>query len=165
LKRRKLVILGIILALIYAALASYTGLMTPLAVVSSDSMQPILYKGDIILVKRYEASQLVVGDIIVFNAPKPYDDQNPVVHRIVRIWEANGQLMYHTKGDHNLLSDPYDISAVAILGLYDGARLSYIGNLLLFLRTPLGVVSAIGAVMALTAVEYLRGRRPDSRSG
>jgi len=161
LKRRKLVILGIILAVAYAALALYTGLITPLAVVSSDSMQPILYKGDIILVKRYEASQLVVGDIVVFNAPRPYDDQNPVVHRIVRIWQANGQLMYHTKGDYNLLSDPYDVSETAILGRYDGARLSHLGNLLLFLRTPLGIISAFGVVMALTAVEYLRARTPN----
>lgn len=109
-------------------------------------MVPALNRGDLILIKACNSSQLLVGDIIVFNAPKPYDLQNPIVHRIVRIWDDNGQRMFQTRGDNNFISDPYEISASAIVGQFTNFKIAYVGLVFLFLRTPIGLGFIISGV-------------------
>ena len=54
-------------------------------------------KGDIIVLWRADKENLEVGDVLIFQANKP----QPIIHRIVRIYEEGGQLFYQTKGDHN----------------------------------------------------------------
>ena len=52
-------------------------------------------KGDIIVLSRAET--LKVGDVIVFQTSRP----DPIIHRIIRIREVQGQKIYETKGDNN----------------------------------------------------------------
>lgn len=52
-------------------------------------------KGDIIILWR--ANDLEVGDILVFQGNKP----QPIIHRVVDIFEEEGEVFYQTKGDHN----------------------------------------------------------------
>jgi hypothetical protein len=54
-------------------------------------------KGDIILLKGTEISDLEIGDIIVFNS---LDRRYPIIHRIISIDEDND--FVQTKGDHNI---------------------------------------------------------------
>ncbi len=54
-------------------------------------------KGDIVLIKGVEPNEIKVGDIIIFQGSKP----QPVVHRVVRVWQERGEIYYQTKGDHN----------------------------------------------------------------
>ncbi len=52
-------------------------------------------KGDIIVLSR--AENLKAGDVIVFQTSRP----DPIIHRLIRIREVNGQKIYETKGDNN----------------------------------------------------------------
>ncbi len=52
-------------------------------------------KGDVIILWR--AHKIDVGDILVFQAHRA----QPIIHRVVKIWEENGETFYQTKGDHN----------------------------------------------------------------
>lgn len=52
-------------------------------------------KGDVIVLWR--PTNLEVGDILVFQGNKP----QPIIHRIVKAWEEDGNRYYQTKGDHN----------------------------------------------------------------
>ena len=54
-------------------------------------------KGDIIVLWRANRNNLKVGDVLVFSANKP----QPIIHRIVEIYEEEGKQFYQTKGDHN----------------------------------------------------------------
>lgn len=54
-------------------------------------------KGDVIVLWRADKDNLDLGDILVFQGTKP----QPIIHRIVKIWEENGEYFYQTKGDHN----------------------------------------------------------------
>lgn len=54
-------------------------------------------KGDIILLWRANRDNLEVGDILIFQGNRP----QPLIHRIVKVWEEDGELSYQTKGDHN----------------------------------------------------------------
>jgi hypothetical protein len=53
------------------------------------------YKGDVIVLWR--ANNLDVGDVLVFQGNKP----QPIIHRIVKVWQEEGETFYQTKGDHN----------------------------------------------------------------
>ncbi len=86
-----------------------------LNVVVSGSMEPVFYRGDIVIVEKtnffgfheFDPHDVKVGDIVVYNAVW---HNSPVVHRIVNITEINGTTYYEIKGDNNQRSDPYYVS-------------------------------------------------------
>lgn len=65
-----------------------------ISVVASESMEPTLYKNDLIIYKA--AKEYYVNDVIVFKFDNYY-----VVHRIIE----KTDLGYITKGDNNLVND------------------------------------------------------------
>lgn len=52
-------------------------------------------KGDIIFLKKPDGIR--TGDIIVFQG----STANPIIHRVVKIYEEDGKTYYQTKGDNN----------------------------------------------------------------
>ena len=101
------VFLGFILAYaIIHGLGMALNTNTPVVAVFSESMVPVLNKGDMIFV--HNNGEFEVGDIVVYQtAQTPY----PIIHRII---EMEGD-MISTKGDNNPVADPWNptpISAV-----------------------------------------------------
>lgn len=90
-----------------------------LDVVVSGSMEPVFYRGDIVLVEKadflgiheFNADDVKVGDVVVYDAV--WFDQ-PVIHRIIDIKNINGTTMYMIKGDNNDSPDPYYVQASQI---------------------------------------------------
>lgn len=97
-------------------------------VVVSESMEPVLYRGDIVIVEKtnllgiqeFNPDTVNVGDIVVYNA-EWYP--NPVIHRVINISEINGSKYYTIKGDNNPTADPYPVSPSQIT-----ERVAKIGN-------------------------------------
>ena len=56
-----------------------------------------LNKGDFIVSKGIKSSEIKMGDILAFWSTK----KEPILHRVVKIWEENNQLYFGTKGDYN----------------------------------------------------------------
>ncbi len=83
-----------------------------LNVVSSDSMEPVLYKGDIVLIS-YETNNVDVGDMVVYNAK--WFDHKPVIHRIINKQAVNGSYIYTLKGDNNQKEDPEIVYPEAVI--------------------------------------------------
>ena len=54
-------------------------------------------KGDVIFLWRANRDNLVIGDILVFQANR----NQPIIHRLVDISNDNEKIFYQTKGDHN----------------------------------------------------------------
>ncbi len=54
-------------------------------------------KGDVVVLWRANSHNLEVGDILIFQGSKP----QPIIHRVVKIWQEEGKTYYQTKGDHN----------------------------------------------------------------
>ncbi|WP_407382047.1 signal peptidase I [Methanobrevibacter sp.] len=115
-----------------------------LNVVVSGSMEPVFYRGDIVAIEKadffgiheFNASEVEVGDIVVYNAAW---FEQPVIHRIINIVEINGTTMYVIKGDNNNRTDPYYVTSDQIESrvLTWGDTpivIPYIGNLSLWLR-------------------------------
>ena len=55
-------------------------------------------KGDILFIIKANPEKLVVGDIILFNSGTK---GTPVIHRIIKIEEKNGEKIFTTMGDNN----------------------------------------------------------------
>lgn len=53
-------------------------------------------KGDILFVIGANPEKLKIGDVIIFNA----EQKNPVIHRIIKIENKNGEYIFLTMGDN-----------------------------------------------------------------
>lgn len=74
-------------------------------VVVSGSMEPVLYRGDIVIIENNpDVNNINVGDIVVYKATW---FPQPVIHRIIAKGQLpNGTTVYEIKGDNNPAPDP-----------------------------------------------------------
>ncbi|MDR2874251.1 MAG: signal peptidase I, partial [Methanobrevibacter sp.] len=101
-KKSKLNTVGYIALIIIALIVSQH-----LNVVVSESMEPLMYKGDIVGIektglfglKEFDAKDIKVGDIVVYNSE--WFSGGPIIHRVINITEVNGSKLYTIKGDNN----------------------------------------------------------------
>ncbi len=83
-----------------------------LNVVVSGSMEPVMYRGDIVVLEKanllglqeFNPADVEVGDIVVYNAA--WHD-GPVIHRVIEKGQINGTTVFKIKGDNNDVADPY----------------------------------------------------------
>lgn len=73
-------------------------------VVVSGSMEPVLYRGDIVIIDTNPSTTNInVGDIVVYDATWY---PQPVIHRVIeKGYTSNGSLAYLIKGDNNKVPD------------------------------------------------------------
>ena len=81
-------------------------------------MTPTLEEGDLVVLDHVQASQISVGDIIVYNPPCS-DIGSSVIHRVVNATQAG----FITKGDNNGETDqagPYPIAGTVTFSCISG---------------------------------------------
>ena len=81
------------------------------------SMEPVLKKGDVILVQERNTSSYKVGDIITFKGTSGDLKGKIVTHEIVGIKLENGKNIFYTKGIQHISEDPA-VYEDEILGKY-----------------------------------------------
>lgn len=74
---------------------------TPLFV-STGSMEPLFMKGDVIMVKSVDPDTIVEGDVISYLENPNADSPIPTTHRVIEIYEEDGQRYAITAGDWNV---------------------------------------------------------------
>lgn len=114
-------------------------------IVLSGSMETQIMTGDVAVVKEIDANELKENDIIAFK-----DDDNIVItHRIIEIIkDENGNTKYKTKGDNKNDEDDGFVRPEQIEGIYK-FRIGKLGNLALFVQTPVGMVICISIPLIL----------------
>lgn len=79
---------------------------SPLVIVISGSMEPVFYRGDVVLLKGVSPEEIQEGDVIVYDAPMY---SYPIIHRVreVKTVEINGEVekCFVTWGDNNPVPD------------------------------------------------------------
>ena len=83
-----------------------------LNVVVSGSMEPVMYRGDIVVLEKanllgfqeFNPAEVEVGDIVVYNAA--WHD-GPVIHKKKKKGQINSTTVFKIKGDNNDVADPY----------------------------------------------------------
>ncbi|NIN51683.1 MAG: signal peptidase I [Nitrososphaeria archaeon] len=158
-----------------------TGTSNPMLVVISGSMEPFLYRGDIIFIQRMEPESLGVGDVIVFIDPYSrsgacrrvspiafiLSEEEPcrVVHRIIEVSDAEGEVAFKTKGDNNALPDNWKVTEE----LYEGKYLFHIpllGHITLLLQPPYNylVIVLLLVIIIITDLWPLRQEKEEDLS-
>jgi signal peptidase I len=135
-----LLVAGITAMFVLLALLPRTGLYVTYSVMTA-SMAPAIGTGSVAIVVPEDPKRIQVGDVIVVTSDQP--PYPTITHRVTQIVQANGRPEFKTKGDGNLLEDPWQFG-------YDGpagkVRLAvpWLGYVLAFSGT-------VGARLALAA--------------
>lgn len=115
-------------------------------IVISGSMQPAVDVGDMLIIR--EQSSYQVNDIVTYHL-----DGNLITHRVIDI--SASEIV--TQGDSNNVADePVPLSAVEgkLVFLIPG-----FGDLLLFLKSPLGILLMLAVLFLLIEVPFAIERR------
>mgnify|MGYP003292539272 CR=1 FL=1 len=84
------------------------------------SMEPIITKGDCIIIKNIDANKVKVGDIITFFSDDPQILGYPNTHRVMKIEVNEGHREFVTKGDYNSEEDRVTAKEEKLIGKYIG---------------------------------------------
>lgn len=112
-------------------------------IVISGSMEPSISAGDMLIIKNQSAYQ--IGDVVTYQW-----GNSLCTHRIV---EIDGNTMI-TKGDANNVADePTSMSLIEGKVVF---KIPTLGNLVLFLKTPIGIgITAVVALVLLEASNFI----------
>jgi signal peptidase len=137
-------------------LQHYLQTPTPLLAVESGSMEPVFYRGDLVVVRAVDPSSLVVGDIVIYNSSSipSHSGGVPIVHRIIEINNVGGELRFITMGDNNPVPDSHYRTADDIFAKVIGS-VRYLGFITLILMPPTGLISIIILVVIFLAASLL----------
>ena len=145
----------------------------PMLAVASGSMEPALYKGDLIMVEGIvDGGDVVVGpndvdppgDIIVFHSPRVRSEL--IVHRAIDSERRGGTWYFQTKGDANSGADNWDgdwntdcdLAEEYVVGRVFG-QVPTIGYIPLYLReflwTPVGMMLIVTLLLVFLFYDYL----------
>lgn len=97
-------------------------------IIRTNSMEPEINIGDVVIVQKVKEEKLKIGDVITFDK-----ETKVITHRIIEIEEKNGSNNYITKGDNNNMEDSEKIVYENI----EGKKLitiPYLGSLIMFLE-------------------------------
>lgn len=89
--------------------------------VGSNSMQPALDRGDMVLVsKTRDCEKIAVGDILVYS----HDDVT-MIHRVMEAQDEAGRCWFVTKGDANDSADAWVVEQEKVIGLAKGKIVAF----------------------------------------
>lgn len=99
-------------------------------IIKTNSMEPSIKNGDVVITKKVPEEKIQVGDIITFK-----QDADIITHRISRIEEENGK-KYITKGDNNNIEDSSKITYQEIKGK-EIIAIPYLGKIINILQNKI----------------------------
>ena len=132
--------------------------VTPMVVLSgsmSGDAPDHIEAGDLIFAKPVQPEDLKIGDIITY-----MEGKTVVTHRIIGINVGeDGKLLFDTKGDANNTADTDPVHQDNLVGIYTG-RIPMVGDLAIFMQTPLGMIIFIGVpLVAFVGYDMIRRQK------
>lgn len=139
----------VVLAMLLAGVFLPASIGYQVRMVISGSMEPTIHLGSVVMVRP--AADYQVGDIITFERT----GEEATTHRIVSDEIASGVMQYTVKGDANNANDSRPVTETEVLGKV-WLTVPYMGYVLDFLRTPMGVATVLLLPIALYALSSVR---------
>ena len=109
--------------------------------IQTDSMNPIINSGDIVIIREIQPDEVQEGDITAFYVDITNDGEDDViVHYIDEVIQHNEDtLIYRSKAAVSDFQDPWTLEEHDIIGTYV-RHIESIGKILLFLQSWIGKV-------------------------
>ena len=118
-------------------------------IVLTDSMEPYINSGDLILIKEIDF-QDVEKDFVISFFESAKQRTTTVTHRVVKInYDENGKkVSFITKGDANNIEDSDEVTEDMFIGVYK-SRIPLLGDIAIFLKSTPGLIVAIFVPLGL----------------
>lgn len=123
-------------------------------IVLTESMDPDIKAGDLIITKSIDKSEIEVGMTVSFFDPNS-NSGAVVTHQIIEKIIEDGQVLYRTKGINNNISDRELVPEDNVIGEYTGIRFAGLGSIVLFAQSTWGLVICILIIVILFGVFIL----------
>lgn len=128
-------------------------------IVLSGSMEPEIMTGDLIFLHNTDTSDLKEGDVVCYLL-----SGKSVTHRITKVTTGeDGQPRFITRGDANDVEDRLAVKAEQIQGIWKGGRIGGLGNGIMAIQTPAGMVITILCPLLLFVLWDIMTRRKADR--
>ena len=143
----------------------------PLIIVDGTSMNPTYLNGDVLVYQGTAPTTIENGTIIAYMPSETglpaldYLVRPIIVHRVVgEFTQSDGTVYYRTKGDNNKFNDPVLVRSDQVLGT-PVTDVPLVGLLVLFLKSPQGLIFIIGAAVFffMGKSEYERRREKNKK--
>lgn len=123
--------------------------------VSSGSMEPVLMKGDVILVKKVPVEEIQKGDIITYKSRQGELEGEMITHRVVADpFVDAGTYCFQTQGDaEGAAVDPI-VYEDQVQGRYV-SKLAFIDKVYSFFLTPYGLITFVFIIVLLFGYEMV----------
>jgi signal peptidase len=125
-------------------------------VVMTDSMDPEIVSGDLVIYHTIDADEVEVGDVISFYDPAG-DGTSIVTHRVIDIVTDDDGLSFKTKGDANNTPDENLVPAENLTGAMK-TNVPGAGHIALFMQSRTGLIVCV-LLPLLIIIAYDRIRR------
>ena len=128
-------------------------------IVLSGSMEPEIMAGDLIFLHNTDTADLKEGDVICYLI-----SGKAVTHRIIEVTAGDDGLpRYITRGDANNVEDRLAVREDQIQGIWRGGRIEGLGNKILAMQTPVGMLITILCPLLLFILWDVWFRRREDR--
>ncbi|WP_165051070.1 MULTISPECIES: signal peptidase I [unclassified Adlercreutzia] len=131
-------------------------------IVLTDSMYPEIQSGDLIICHAVEPEEVQVGDTIAFFDPAG-NGTSIVSHSVTEVVKGEGGVSWITRGIANNADDATPVPADKLVGVYQ-MRLPGLGNVVMFMQTPAGLVLCVVCpIILLVGWDVFRRRQYEKR--
>lgn len=139
------------------------GGLVPL-IVLTESMEPEIDGGDMIICRIVKPEDVKVGDVISFFDPEG-SGTSVVTHRVMEIEtdpQTGALVSWRTQGDNNEIEDRLSVPVENLVGIWTDIRIPFLGSVIMFMQSTLGLVVCIFVpIAALVAYEVIRRKKQD----
>lgn len=132
-------------------------------IVLTNSMEPGIRSGDLVLCRTASPESILEGDIICYYS-NPMVGLETVTHRVIGVNTAeDGTRSFITKGDANNAEDKAPVPQSNVVGKYI-TRFRGLGNVAMFMQTNKGILCCVVLPLVLLIVfEMVRRKHEDDR--
>ncbi len=128
--------------------------------VLTGSMEPTIPTDSFVLVHRVDASKIKEGDVISFFSEDEALNGAVNTHRVVGITEADGQIVFETKGDANMIADKVPVKASNLIGKVVFVSKG-LGKFIRLISNPLVFVAVIAVPLLIVMFANIKGMAKD----
>lgn len=120
--------------------------------IQTNSMEPVIDVGDIVIIKEIEIDEIQVGDIMAFNVDVTGDNKDDVVvHYIDEIIPFGDEYIYKTRPEISDQQDRWTIEQDDIIGRYQ-FQMHNVGRILLFLQSTIGKIVLLVDIIIVSVI-------------
>ncbi len=123
-------------------------------IVKSDSMTGKLEIGDLVILTRVDEENLEEYDIVTFLIDVDGDEVEDYVTHYFSSWQNDSRLAFKTRNEKTGLVDNWIIGSDELIGEYV-FHVPFVGHIVNFIKSPIGIGTILGNIVIIGAVIYL----------